>query len=139
MTMRLLTLHDILVVWQAGEIGYRRAMELAQIDTLDDLYEAAHDSRVPISNNLSSDEKAMASIVADLIRGQARLKAACVTSQAAASGGGGPTGTANTLGGAGPQERLVRRGRLLVRTRSGFRVTAEETNVALEAARLDRD
>lgn len=38
MTMRLLTLHDILVAWQAGEIGYRRAMQLAQIDTLDELY-----------------------------------------------------------------------------------------------------
>lgn len=76
MTMRLLTLHDILVAWQAGEIGYRRALQLAQIDTLDELYEAAHDSRVPISSKLTSDEEAMAGIVADLIRGQARLKAA---------------------------------------------------------------
>lgn len=74
--MRLLTLHDILVAWQAGEIGYRRAMQLAQIDTLDELYEAAHNSGVRIRKELTSDEEAMAKIVTDLIRGQAHLKAA---------------------------------------------------------------
>lgn len=74
--MRLLTLHDILIAWQGGEIGYRRAMQLAQIETLDELYEAAHNSGVAIRTTLTSDEEAMARIVADLIRGQARLKAA---------------------------------------------------------------
>jgi hypothetical protein len=75
-TMQLLTLHDVLVAWQAGEVGYRRAMQLAQIDTLDELYEAANLSGVEIRTKLTSDEEAMAKIVADLIRGQARLKAA---------------------------------------------------------------
>lgn len=74
--MRLLTLHDILVAWQAGEIGYRRALQLAQIDTLDELYDAAQLSGVAIRTRLTLDEEAMANIVADLIRGQARLKAA---------------------------------------------------------------
>ena len=31
--IRLITLHDILVAWQAGELGHRRAL---QLDTLDD-------------------------------------------------------------------------------------------------------
>ncbi len=74
--MRLITLHDILVAWQAGDIGYRRAMQLAQIDTLDELYEAAHNSGVQINTKLTSDEEAMANVVADLIRGQAHLRAA---------------------------------------------------------------
>lgn len=70
------TLHDILVAWQAGRIGYRRALELAQIDTLDELYEAANLSGVEIRTQLTTEEQAMAQVVADLIRGQARLKAA---------------------------------------------------------------
>ncbi len=74
--MRLVTLHDILVAWQSDRIGYRQAMQLAQIDTLDELYEAAHLSGVGIRSELSPDEAAMADIVADLIRGQAQLKAA---------------------------------------------------------------
>jgi hypothetical protein len=74
--MPLLTLHDILVAWQAGEIGYRRAMQLAQVDTLDELYEAANLSGVEIRSKLTPDEDAMAKTVADLIRGQARLNAA---------------------------------------------------------------
>lgn len=74
--MRLLTLHDILIAWQAGDIGYRRAMQLAQIDTLDELYEAAHLSGVAIRAAPTFDEEAMAKVVADLIRGQARRKAA---------------------------------------------------------------
>ncbi len=74
--MRLVTLHDILVAWQAGELGYRRAMQLAQIDTLDELYEAAHHSGVAIRSAPTVDEEGMADIIADLIRGQAKLKAA---------------------------------------------------------------
>lgn len=74
--MRLLTLHDTLVAWQAGEIGYRRAMELARIDTLDELYDAANLSGVEIRKALTKDEQTMAGIVAELVRGQAKLKAA---------------------------------------------------------------
>lgn len=74
--MRLITLHDILVAWQTGNLGYRRAMQLAQIDTLDELYEAAQHSGVSIRSAPTVDEESMANIVADLIRGQARLKAA---------------------------------------------------------------
>lgn len=74
--MRLITLHDILVAWQANEIGYRRALELAQIDTLDELYDAALASGVKIRTELTSDENAMAQTVAHLIKDQVRLKAA---------------------------------------------------------------
>lgn len=74
--VQLLTVHDILVTEQAGEIGYRRALQLAKIDTLDELYEATALSGVQVRTKLTSDEQAMAQVVADLIRGQARLKAA---------------------------------------------------------------
>ena len=74
--MRLLTLHDILVAWQAGEIGYRRALQLARIDTLDELYEAAHLSQVAVRTEPTSEEQAMAGIVVDLIRAQAGRRAA---------------------------------------------------------------
>lgn len=73
--MRLPTLHDILVAWQADEIGYRRALQLAQIDTLDELYEAAALSGVAIRTEPTAEETAMGNLVAELIRGQARLKA----------------------------------------------------------------
>lgn len=75
-SVKLLTLHDILVAWQAGEIGYRRALQLTKIDTLDELYDAAALSGVEIRTKLTSDEQAMATLVADLIRSQAKLKAA---------------------------------------------------------------
>lgn len=74
--MELLTLHDILVAWQRDEIDYREALRLSRIDTLDELYEAADLSGVAIRSQLDDFEDAQASIVADLIRGQARLKAA---------------------------------------------------------------
>lgn len=74
--MRLLTLHDVLVAWQAGEIGYRRALDLARIETLDELYEAASLSGVEVRHRLTDDERAMAALVAGLIRGQAELRAA---------------------------------------------------------------
>lgn len=70
---------------------------------------------------------------------EVELVGTSVMPEAEAHSGEGPTGTATTHGGAGPQGRLVRRGRLLVRTGSGLRVTAEEADAALEAARLDRD
>lgn len=75
--MKTSTLFDILTAWQADKIGYQRAMQLAQIDTLDELYEAATLSGVKIRTKLNSDEKAMGKIIAELIRGQARLKDAC--------------------------------------------------------------
>jgi len=74
--MELLTLHDILVAWQQDRIDYREAMRLARIDTLDELYEAADLSGVEIRTQLHDFEDRQADLVADLIRGQARLRAA---------------------------------------------------------------
>ena len=67
---RLLSLHDILVAWQAGEVSYHTALDLTQIDTLDELYEAAAMSGVALRVALTTDEKAMAEIGGPLIRGQ---------------------------------------------------------------------
>ena len=66
--MRLATLNDILMAWQGAQIGYRRALELAQIDTLGELYEAAILSGVEIRTFQTREELAMAEIVTDLIR-----------------------------------------------------------------------
>lgn len=74
--MQVLSLHDILTGWQAGTMDYRSAMELAQIDTLSELYKAAEHSGVEIRTQPRENELRQAEIVADLIRGQARLKAA---------------------------------------------------------------
>lgn len=62
--MRLATLNDILMAWQGAQIGYRRALDLAQIDTLGELYEAAILSGVEIRTFLTREELAMAEIVA---------------------------------------------------------------------------
>lgn len=70
------SLHDLLVAWQAGDIGYREAMERAQIDTLDELYEAAHLSGVTISPELTPAERRQVSDVVDLLRRQERRQAA---------------------------------------------------------------
>lgn len=74
--MEVLSLHDILVAWQDGRMDYRRAMELAQIDTLGELYRAADNSGVEIRVEPSEHELRQAEMVAELIRGQARPKAA---------------------------------------------------------------
>lgn len=74
--MELLTLHDILVAWQEDRIDYREAIRLAKIDTLDELYEAADLSGVEIRTTLHDFEDRQADLVADLIRGQARARAA---------------------------------------------------------------
>ena len=74
--MRVLSLHDILVAWQEGRMDYRRAMDLAQIDTLGELYAAAEHSGVTIRAEPTEEEHRQADLVADLIRGRARLKAA---------------------------------------------------------------
>ena len=74
--MELLTLHGILVAWQADRVDYREALRLAKIDTLDELYEAAELSGVGIRTQLHDFADRQADLVADLIRGQARLQAA---------------------------------------------------------------
>ncbi|HEX8389232.1 MAG TPA: hypothetical protein VF636_09455 [Sphingomonas sp.] len=66
------TLHDLLVGWQAGEIGYREAMRRARIDTLDELYEAARLSGVELSTDLWPEEREQARIVGALLRDQLR-------------------------------------------------------------------
>lgn len=74
--MTVMSLHDILVAWQAGHMDYREAMDRAQIDTLDELYVAAAHSGVEIRTEPNDHELRQAEVIADLIRGQARLKAA---------------------------------------------------------------
>jgi hypothetical protein len=75
-SMEIQSLHDILTAWQDGNTDYRRAMELAQIDTLGELYGAAEHSGVAIRTEPNAHELRQAKLVADLIRGQVRLKAA---------------------------------------------------------------
>jgi hypothetical protein len=70
------SLHDILTAWQDGKIDYRRAMELAQIDTLGELYKAAEHSGVAIRTEPNEHELRQAELVADLIREQVRLRGA---------------------------------------------------------------
>ena len=70
------SLHDLLVAWQAGEIGYRQAMSRAKIETLDELYDAARLSGVAIGTDLTPGERASARAVADLLRDQPRREAA---------------------------------------------------------------
>ena len=65
------TLHDLLVAWQAGEIGYREALRRARIDTLGELYEAAELSGVPLSKDLWPEEREQARIVGALLRERA--------------------------------------------------------------------
>ena len=74
--MEVLSLHEILLAWQAGEMDYRWAMDLAQIDTIGELYKAAEHSGVDIRMEPNQHELQQAEMVADLIRGQARLQAA---------------------------------------------------------------
>ncbi len=44
--MEALSLRDILLAWQAGKMDYRRAMDLAKIDTIGGLCKAAEHSGV---------------------------------------------------------------------------------------------
>ena len=64
------TLHQLLVAWQAGEIGYREAMRRAQIETLGELYDAAELSGVPLSTDLWPEELEQARVVGALLREQ---------------------------------------------------------------------
>jgi hypothetical protein len=74
--MAVLSLHDILLAWQAGKMDYLSAMELAQIDTIGELYKAAEHSGVEIRTEPNEHELQQAEMVAELIRGQAKLQAA---------------------------------------------------------------
>ncbi|MBC7987380.1 MAG: hypothetical protein H7X93_12050 [Sphingomonadaceae bacterium] len=69
------SLYTILVAWQAGEFGYREALTLSNIDTLDELYDAAHLSGVPIRTKLLPDEEVMARRVGALLRAQSSAAA----------------------------------------------------------------
>lgn len=74
--MDVLSFHDILVAWQEGRMSYRGGMEMAQIDTLGELYRAAENSGVEIRSEPNEHELRQAEMVAELIRGQARLMSA---------------------------------------------------------------
>ena len=63
-----MTLHDILVAWQAGRLGARQAMGLAGIDGLADLYQAARHSGVPLRKTLLPEEKRAAALATAAIR-----------------------------------------------------------------------
>lgn len=74
-TKSLITLNQILRAWQSDEIDYRTAMDLAQVETLDELYDAAMLSNVPLRTTLTEAENRQADFVAEVIR-QARYIAA---------------------------------------------------------------
>lgn len=64
----LIALNDVLRAWQDGRIDYREAMRLSGADTLNELYEAAHLSRVPIRTTFTAGELAHGREVAPIIR-----------------------------------------------------------------------
>lgn len=74
--MKVQSLHDILLAWQAGKMDYRHAMNLAQIDTLGELYKAAEHSGVEIRKKPNEHELKQAEIVAELLRGHVRPRVA---------------------------------------------------------------
>lgn len=74
--MASLSLHDILIAWRDGRIDYRQAMDLAQIDTLGELYTAAELSGVRLRSEPTEEELRQAEIVAGLIRDHVRRQAA---------------------------------------------------------------
>lgn len=65
---RPVTLGQVLRAWQEGVIDYRDAMQLSAVETLDDLYEAAHLNGVPIRTTLTATEREHALEVAPIIR-----------------------------------------------------------------------
>lgn len=69
------SLYDILVAWQADEIGYREALERAKLDTLDELYDAAELSGVPLSIDLKPAELEQARVVGAILRDLVRRAA----------------------------------------------------------------
>lgn len=59
--------HDVLLAWQAGEIGYREAMELTSSESLFGLYHACRSSGVPLRRHLTQRElDVVERVVADL-------------------------------------------------------------------------
>lgn len=69
------SLHGILVAWQAGEIGYREALERAKLDSLDELYDAAQLSGVALSTDLDAAEREQARVVGAILRDLVRQAA----------------------------------------------------------------
>lgn len=65
--MKSLTLYDLLVAWQAGHMSYREALHLSQIETLDELYDAAALNGVQIRTTMTPEEIAMGEIVGKLL------------------------------------------------------------------------
>ena len=62
------TVHEILVAWQAGRIGWRRAVDLVGVPGLPELYDAAHSSGVPVRKTLLPQEKRAAARAVTSIR-----------------------------------------------------------------------
>lgn len=59
--------YEALEAWQQGEITYRRAMRLVGVDTIDDLYAAAHSSGVSIRQEVLPSEIELADHATALI------------------------------------------------------------------------
>ena len=51
------TVHEVLVAWQEGRLGWRRAVDLVGVAGLPDLYDAAASSGVTIRKTLLPREK----------------------------------------------------------------------------------
>jgi hypothetical protein len=58
---------EALEAWQQGEITYRRALRLVGVDTIADLYAAAHSSGVSIRVEASAPEVELADHAVNLI------------------------------------------------------------------------
>jgi hypothetical protein len=70
---------EALVAWQQGEITYRRALRLVGVDTIADLYAAAHSSGVPIRLTLSDREIYLSDRAIALIDRELELEKAAST------------------------------------------------------------
>jgi hypothetical protein len=67
-TDEVLSPHDILQAWQAGEFGYREAMRLTASESLFELYQACRSSGVDIRKDLTAAElRAAEAAVADIL------------------------------------------------------------------------
>lgn len=63
-----MSLHDILVAWQAGRLSARMAMALGGLDGFDALYEAARNSAVPLRKTLLPEEVRAANYATGAVR-----------------------------------------------------------------------
>lgn len=60
--------HNVLQAWQDGEISYRDAMTLLDIDTLPDLYQACVSSSVPLRKELTEiEERSVRTALEDIL------------------------------------------------------------------------